>query len=283
MMDTKPFGWTAVELPVIGQGTWHMGESRHTRAAEITALQLGLDLGLTHIDTAEMYGSGEAEALIAAAIRDRRRADLFLVSKVLPEHASYTGTIRAAEHSLRRLGTDYLDLYLLHWPSRYPIGETMRAMEALVGTGKIRLLGVSNFTVDEMRAAMAALTRERLACNQVCYNLARRGIERDLIPFCEREHIAVVGYSPFGDFPHTTSAQFRLLTEIGATYGKTPRQVALCFLTRAPHVFTIPKSSNPEHVRENAGAARFTLTPADLAAMDRTFPAPRRPVPLAMR
>jgi diketogulonate reductase-like aldo/keto reductase len=281
-MDTKPFGWTAVELPVIGQGTWHMGESQHRRDAEVAALRLGLALGLTHIDTAEMYGSGGAEEVIAAAIRDRRRADLFLVSKVLPEHASYQGTIRAAEHSSRRLGTDYLDLYLLHWPSRHPIGETMRAMEDLVGTGKIRFLGVSNFTVDEMQAAMATLTRERLACNQVLYNLGHRGIERDLIPFCEREHIAVVGYTPFGDFPHTGSPQFQLLTEIGAKYGKTPRQVALRFLTRAAHVFTIPKSSNPEHVRENAGAARFALTATDLAAMDRAFPAPSRAVPLAM-
>ncbi len=254
-MDSKLFGWTGALVPVIGQGTWRMGESRRDRERELAAIVLGLDLGLTHIDTAEMYGRGGAEELIARAIRGRRRSDLFLTSKVLPEHASYKGTIRAAEQSLRRLGTDYLDLYLLHWRGKHPIAETMGAMEHLVAAGKIRFLGVSNFDVEDMRAAQSALTRARVACNQVMYHLGARGIERDLIPFCERESIAVVGYTPFGDFPASNT---RVLAEIGARYGKTPRQVVLRFLTRAASVFAIPKASNPEHVRENAGAAGFT-------------------------
>jgi diketogulonate reductase-like aldo/keto reductase len=278
-METKLFGWTGALVPVIGQGTWRMGESRRDRERELAALVLGLDLGLTHIDTAEMYGRGGAEEVIARAVRGRRRSDLFLASKVLPEHASYKGTIRAAEQSLRRLGTDYLDLYLLHWSGRHPIAETMGAMEHLVAAGKIRFVGVSNFDVEEMRAALAVLTHARLACNQVMYHLGARGIERDLIPFCERESIAVVGYTPFGDFPARNTG---VLSEIGARHGKTPRQVVLRFLTRAPGVFAIPKTSNPEHVRENAGAAGFTLTQAEVAAIDATFPAPKRRVPLAM-
>lgn len=276
-MDTKLFGWTGALVAVIGQGTWRMGESRRDR--ELAALVLGLDLGLTHIDTAEMYGGGGAEEVIAQAIRGRRRSDLFLTSKVLPEHASYKGTIRAAEESLCRLGTDYLDLYLLHWRGKHPIAETMGAMEHLVAAGKIRFLGVSNFDVEDMRAAQSVLTHARLACNQVMYHLGARGIERDLIPFCARESIAVVGYTPFGDFPTRNTG---VLAEIGARHGKTPRQVVLRFLTRAPGVFAIPKASNPEHVRENAGAAGFTLTQAEVAAIDAAFPAPKRRVPLAM-
>ena len=281
-MERRAFGWTGVQVPVIGQGTWHMGESRREREREIASLSLGLDLGLTHIDTAEMYGNGAAEEVVAAAIRGRRRSDLFLVSKVLPRNASYRGTIRAAEQSLRRLRTDYLDLYLLHWPGSHPIADTMGAMEALVAAGKIRFVGVSNFDVDHMRAAMAALTRERLACNQVLYNLATRGIERDLIPTCQQEGIAIVGYTPFGGWPRPGSKGLKVLSEIGARYGKTARQVALKFLTRLPIVFTIPKASNPEHVRENAGACGFALTEAETAAIDAAFPAPRHPVPLAM-
>jgi diketogulonate reductase-like aldo/keto reductase len=229
-----------------------------------------------------MYGRGGAERVVAKALRGRRRVDIFLVSKVLPEHASHRGTIRAAEASLRRLGTDYLDLYLLHWPGEYPIAETMGAMEDLVRQGKIRFLGVSNFDVDHMRQAMAALTRERLACNQVFYNLGVRGIERDLIPFCAREHIAVVGYTPFGSagFRGPATQGLTALTQIGARHGKTARQVALRFLTRAPGVFAIPKASQLNHVRENAAATDFTLSRGDLAAIERVFPAPRHRVPL---
>jgi len=281
-MERKAFGRTGVAASVIGQGTWHMGESPREREREVAALSLGLDLGLTHIDTAEMYGNGGAEEVVADTIRGRRRADLFLVSKVLPQNASYRGTIRAAEQSLRRLRTDYLDLYLLHWPGKYPIADTMGAMESLVAAGKIHFVGVSNFDVNDLGAAIAVLKRERLACNQVLYNLATRSIERDLIPWCRQQGIAVVGYTPLDGFPRPGSEGLKLLTEIGTRYGKTPRQVALRFLTRAEIAFTIPKASNPEHVRENAGACGFALTQEDVAAIDAAFPAPRGPLPLAM-
>ena len=288
-MNAKPFGWTGVPVPVIGQGTWHMGESRRRRDREVAALTLGLDLGLTHIDTAEMYGKGGAEEVVGTVIRGRRRSELFLVSKVLPENASYDGTIRAAEQSLRRLRTDYLDLYLLHWRGRFPLAETMAAMETLVASGKIRFVGVSNFEVAEMRDAMSALRRERLACNQVLYHPGSRGIELELIPFCQRERIAVVGYTPYGHFPRRKRAgplsrsnppRPDVLAEIGRQHGATARQVCLAFLTRAPGVFAIPKASDPAHVRENAGASALELTPANLAVIDRAFPAPPHPVPL---
>jgi len=279
-MQTKPFGWTGVEVALIGQGTWHMGDSRRRCADEVAALRAGLELGMTHIDTAELYGGGGAEEMIADVLRGRRRADVFLTSKVSPQNGSYAGTIAAAERSLRRLGTDYLDLYLLHWPGRHPIGETMRAMEDLVSAGKIRFLGVSNFDVDELRDAMRALTRQRIAANQVLYNAATRGIEQDLIPFCERESIAVVGYTPFGNWPGRGSQAVRALTEIGTRHGRTARQVALRYLTRTPALFAIPKASDLEHVRENAAAGDFDLSPEEIAAIDRAFPAPRRRVPL---
>ncbi len=258
-----------------------MGDSPRGRAAELAALRAGVELGMTHIDTAEAYGGGAAEELIAEVLRGHTRSQVFVVSKVLPQNASYDGTIAAAERSLRRLRTDYLDLYLLHWPGRHPIGETMRAMEDLVAAGKIRFLGVSNFGVDELRAAMQTLTRQRIAANQVLYNLGTRGIECDLIPFCERAAIAVVGYTPFGSWPRPGSDGLRVLSEIGARHGKTPRQVALGFLMRAPALFAIPKASDAAHVRENAGAADFALSADELAAIDRVFPPPRRKTPLA--
>jgi diketogulonate reductase-like aldo/keto reductase len=279
-METNTFGWTGAKLPVIGQGTWRMGESARHRLREIESLRCGLELGMTHIDTAEMYGSGRAEEIVAEAIRGRRRSDLFLVSKVLPQHASYDGTIRAAEQSLRRLRTDYLDLYLLHWPGRYPIGETMRAMEDLVGAGKLRYLGVSNFDREEMREAIASLSRERLACNQVLYNLMHRGIEVDLIPYCRKIGVAVVGYTPFGGMPRRGTA-LRVLERIAAEHGVTPRQIVLRFLTRLEGIFAIPKASHAAHVRENAGACGFSLSSAALAALDQVFPRPAKRVPLA--
>ena len=280
-MLAKRLGWTDDALPIIGQGTWHMGDSRRARSAEVAALRAGLELGMTHIDTAEMYGGGGAEEAIAEALKDRRRSDVFLTSKVLPQNASYKGTLAAAEQSLRRLRTDYLDLYLLHWPGRHPIGETMRAMEELVAAGKIRYLGVSNFDVKELRAAMRTLSRRRIAANQELYNLGARGIERDLVRFCEAEGIAVVGYTPFGSWPRAGSDELRVLQEIGTRYGKTPRQVALRFLTRAPSLFAIPKATALAHVRENAGAGDFDLRDEDIDAIDRAFPSPRRKVPLA--
>jgi diketogulonate reductase-like aldo/keto reductase len=280
-METKPFGSTGRSVAVIGQGTWHMGESRRHRTSEAAALRVGLELGMTHIDTAEAYGSGGAEEMLADVLRGVRREDVFLTSKVLPNHASYRGTLAAADQSLRRLGTEYLDLYLLHWPGNEPIEETMRAMEDLVAAGKIRHLGVSNFDVDELDAARRALTRHPLAANQVLYNLAHRGIERDLVPYCAREGIAVIGYTPFGSFPRRGSAGMTALEQIGAKYGRTPRQVALRFLTRLPCLFAIPKAGDPEHVRENAAAADIELDAGDLAVLERAFPVPGRRAPLA--
>lgn len=280
-MRSKAFGPTAVALPVIGQGTWHVGESRASRDAEVAALRLGLDLGMTHIDTAEMYGSGGAETVIAEALRGRRRDDVFLTSKVLPSHASYAGTKRACDESLRRLHTDHLDLYLLHWPSDEPIAETMRAMEDLVAEGKTRLVGVSNFDVAELREAMAALGRERLACNQVLYNLGQRGIERELIPFCASHAIGVVGYTPFGRWPARGSAGLTALETVAARHGASAQQAALAFLTRQPNVFAIPKAGSEEHVRANAAAGDLRLSDEDIAAIDAAFPAPKRAVPLA--
>jgi diketogulonate reductase-like aldo/keto reductase len=275
-MINRSFGWTGVQVPVIGQGTWMIESARQKRAVE--SLRLGLDLGMTHIDTAEMYGSGRAEEIIAEALAGRRQ-EVFLVSKLLPSNASYDGSLRACERTLRRLRTDWLDLYLLHWESPYPIHETMRAMEKLIAEKSIRFTGVSNFDVPQVKAAAAALRHERLACNQVLYHLGDRGIERKLIPYCSAQGIAVVGYSPFG---HRGFPKSAVLERVAARHRATPRQVALNFLTRHPDVFTIPKAANPDHVRENAGAAGFALTLEDVKEIDRAFPAPDHDVPLGM-
>src|SRR5664280_1548224 len=197
MMTQRPFGWTGVRIPVIGQGTWMIEGSAEAERRSAGALRAGIDLGLTHIDTAEMYGSGRAEEIVGKAIAGRR-GEVFLVSKVLPSNASYEGTLRACERSLQRLGTDHLDLYLLHWQSDHPIGETMRAMERLLDAGQIRFAGVSNLDVKQVRAAQSALRNHRLASNQVLYHLGERGVERKLIPYCQEQGIALVAYTPFG-------------------------------------------------------------------------------------
>ncbi len=266
-MIRRPFGSTGVGVAVVGQGTWRMGERRGAERDEIAALRLGINLGLTHLDTAEMYGDGGAERVVGRAVAGRR-AEVFIATKVLPRNASYAGTLRACERSLQRLGTDYLDLYLLHWWSdEHPIGETMRAMEELVRRGLTRFIGVSNFDAGQMEAARAALTRERLACNQVLYHLRDREIEKDAVPYCEAHGIAVVGYTPLarGGFMRGVVA------EIAKKHGKTPRQVALNFLTRRPSLFTIPKAGRPDHVRENAAALDFTLAPEEIAAIEAAF------------
>jgi diketogulonate reductase-like aldo/keto reductase len=270
-------------VPVIGQGTWMIEGKRETEARAVEALRVGLDLGLTHIDTAEMYGNGRAEELIREAIAGRR-TEVFLASKVLPSNASYDGTLRACERSLKRLGTDYLDLYLLHWRGRYAITETMRAMAKLIDDGRIRYTGVSNFDVADVEGAQTALRNYRLASNQVLYHLGDRGIERKLIPFCGKHGIAVVGYSPFGhdSFPHPESAGGKVLAQMAKRHGRTVRQVILSFLTRLPGVFTIPKSGNLEHTGENARGAGWTLPPEDVSAIDRAFPAPEADQPLGM-
>ena len=264
---SRPFGITGVEAAVVGQGTWHMGEDRKLRKDEIAALSFGLDLGLTHIDTAEMYADGRAEEIVAEAVAGRRH-EAFIATKVMPSNASYRGTIEACERSLKRLRTDHVDLYLLHWWSgRHAIADTMRAMAELCAAGKTRFVGVSNLDVAQMEAAQGALGGIRLACNQVLYHLRDRAIETDVLPHCERERMAVVGYTPLarGGFMRGTVA------DIAKRLGKTPRQVALNFLTRRPALFTIPKAARPEHVRENAGALDFTLTPEDLSAVDAEY------------
>lgn len=266
-MILRPLGARGVPVAVVGQGTWRMGESAAARKDEVAALKLGIELGLTHIDTAEMYGDGGAERVVAEAVRGQRET-VFIATKVLPSNASYEGTLRACERSLKRLKTDHVDLYLLHWwSSQHPVGETMRALEELVARGLTRFIGVSNFDVDHLRAAQAALRRERLACNQVLYHLRDRGIESALLPYCEAQGIAVVGYTPLGKGGFLRG----VVAEIAARLGRTPRQVALAFLTRRPPLFTIPKASRLEHVLENAAALDFTLTPADLARIDAAF------------
>lgn len=282
----RKFGWTDLDVPVIGMGTWMIeGRSRDAERRAIEALQLGLDLGMNHIDTAEMYGNGRAEELVAEAV-DGQREQVFLVSKVLPSNASYEGTLKACERSLKRLKTDFIDLYLLHWPSsQHPIEETMRAMEKLVDEGMIKFIGVSNFDVEQLMEAQKALVKHRIACNQVLYHLAYRGIERELLPYCTENGIAIVGYSPFGhgNFLSSHSRGGKVLAEIAKRHNRTVRQVALNFLTRDSNLFTIPKAGNPDHIRDNSGAVgNWKLTDEDIAAIDKTFPLPRADKPLEM-
>jgi diketogulonate reductase-like aldo/keto reductase len=278
----RKFGWANVQVPVIGQGTWMIDGDREQLAVE--ALRLGLDLVMTHIDTAEMYGNGRVEELVSEAIGERRSA-VFLASKVLPTNASYEGTIKACKQSLKRLKTDWLDLYMIHWPSSiYPIVETMRAMEKLVADGLIRFIGVSNFDMGELLDAEKVLRNERILCNQVLYSLDSRGIERRLLPHCTKQEIAIVGYSPFGhgNFPTPESARGQILVEVGERHGKTPRQVALNFLTRDANVFTIPKTRNPERVKENSGGVGWDLSEEDIILINRHFPVPDFDAPLEM-
>jgi diketogulonate reductase-like aldo/keto reductase len=275
-MVSREFGFTGKTVPVIGQGTWQLKKDA------VDALRAGIALGMTHIDTAEMYTG--AEEIVAEAIRGRRH-EIFLVSKVLPSNASYKGTLRACDESLRRLKTDYLDAYLIHWwNGANSISETMRAMEALVASGKIRHIGVSNFEVEQLKLAQSALSRERIACNQVMYHLRSRGIENRLLSYCEAQQIAVVGYSPFGqgDFPAPNSRQGRVLTTVAERHGKTPRQVALNFLTLREKVFAIPKAGNVSHVQENAGGAGWKLGSDDIKLIDEAFPVPSKDTPLDM-
>jgi len=274
-MEQHAFGITRRNVAVIGQGTWN--SERDHRTSVVAALRRGLDLGMTHIDTAEMYGSGIAEQLIAEAIAGRRE-QVFLVSKVLPEHASRKGTVAACEQSLRRLQTDWLDCYLLHWRGRHPLEDTIAAFEQLGDAGKIRSWGVSNFDVADLEEARAICGDGRMACNQVLYHLGQRAIEHAVIPWCEKHGVAVVGYSPFGhgDFPTTRTTAGRVLNEIAAAHDATPRQVALRFLVRRPSLFAIPKASSLEHVVENAAAGDLPLSKADLARIDEAFPLPRQ-------
>jgi diketogulonate reductase-like aldo/keto reductase len=269
-MHTRIFGPTERPVSVIGQGTWNM--EGDDRKEAIAALRAGLDAGACHVDTAELYGSGEVEKLVGEAIAGRRD-EVFLVSKVMPSNASKRGTRTACERSLKRLGTDYLDCYLLHWPGHQPLEETIAGFETLHRNGKIRAWGVSNFDERELAEAVRIAGPGVVAANQVLYHLGERRIEHSVIPFCERHGIAVVGYTPFGRgvFP-LRGASGKALEAVARRHGATPRQAALAFLTRAPLLFAIPKASGVEHTRENAAAARLALTSEDIAALERAFP-----------
>jgi diketogulonate reductase-like aldo/keto reductase len=281
-MKHRPFGSTKREVAIIGQGTWYLEHGDAETA--IGALRRGLDLGMTHIDTAEMYGSGAAETLIGEAIGGRRD-EVFLVSKVLPSNASRNGTIAACERSLKRLKTDRLDSYLLHWRGSHPLGDTVAAFERLRADGKILSWGVSNFDADDLDEVLQVAGADQLACNQVLYHLRERAIEHVVIPWCEANGVAVVAYSPFGHaggFPEPHTAGGRVLKAIADRHKGTPRQVALRFLTRRSSLFAIPKASNPEHAGENAGAGALHLSDADLARIDAAFPLGPRPRSLPM-
>ena len=274
-MHSRPFGTTRRPVAAIGQGSWQIETAREADA--VAALQRGLDLGLTHIDTAEMYGSGASERLVGKAIRGRRDA-VFLVSKVLPSNASARGTVQACERSLANLGTDRLDCYLLHWRASHPLADTVAAFQALQRDGKILSWGVSNFDVEDLDE-VAALGGAP-ACNQVLYHVAERAIEHAVIPWCEAHGTAVVGYTPFGQAPEIYDPKTRgggVLGKVAAAHGATPRQVALQFLLRHPSVFVIPKAARLAHVEDNAAAADVELTPAEIAAIDAAFPRGRRP------
>jgi diketogulonate reductase-like aldo/keto reductase len=276
-MERRWFGTTSREVAVIGQGTWYL--ERGDRASAINAVRRGLDLGMTHIDTAEYYG--EAEDVVGEAISGRRD-EVFLVSKVIPGNASRTGTISACDSSLARLRTDRLDCYLLHWRGQYPLQDTIAAFERLEREGKILSWGVSNFDVSDLEEVWVVAGRP--VCNQVLYHLQERAIEHAVIPWCEEHGVAVVAYSPFGhrDFPSSRTRGGRVLEEIAAAHKATPRQVALRFLVRRPSLFAIPKASNPDHAAENAGAGDLRLTETELATIDRAFPLgpPHRRLPM---
>lgn len=259
-------------VPILGQGTWKMGEDARRRADEVNALRLGLDLGVTLIDTAEMYASGGAEEVVAEAIAGRR-AETFLVSKVLPSNASRVGLQRACENSLKRLRTDRIDLYLLHWPGSVPLTETVAAFEALKKAGKIRHWGVSNFDTDEMRDLALLPSGANVQTNQVLYNLVRRGVEFDLAPWSRQRGIPLMAYSPVEQGALARNAR---LDAVAARHGATAAQIALAWVMHQDGVIAIPKAGSHEHVRQNVAALDIRLTPQDIADLDRAFPPPTR-------
>ncbi len=260
------------QLPVLGLGTWHMGERPQKRQDELDAIRYAIDHGMTLIDTAEMYGDGAAEALIGEALAGRR-PEAFIVSKVLPHHATRHGTVAACEDSLRRLGTDYLDMYLLHWPGPVPLDETLEAFDALRRAGKIRHWGVSNFDTSDMEELLSLQGGDAVATNQVLYNLTRRGIEFDLLPWCRQRRLPVMAYSPL--------EQGRLLGKpelqrLAAEYSATPAQIALRWVLRDELTIALPKAGTPGHVEQLRSALDLPLSPQDLAALDAAFPPPKR-------
>lgn len=270
-------------IPVLGQGTWRMGEDPSQRQSEVAAIRLGLDLGMSLIDTAEMYGEGGAEEVVGEAIADRR-AEVFVVSKVYPHNATRRGAIAACERSLRRLKTDYIELYLLHWRGDVQLSETLDAFQQLKEEGKILEYGVSNFDVDDMEEAFALPGGDAIATNQVLYNLAHRGIEWNLLPWSSERGIPIMAYSPLGN---DRAEQKRIFGEeamkaIAARHNATPGQIVLAWLMRHPDLVVIPKASSPEHIRANRAAHDLKLTDVDLQELDQAFPPPRRKIPLEM-
>ena len=265
-------------IPVLGLGTWHMAEDSRRRDDELSALRQGLDLGLALIDTAEMYGEGDAEELVGEAIKGRRD-EVFLVSKVLPSHARHDATVRACEGSLRRLGTDQLDLYLLHWRGSTPLEETLDAFTTLLEEGKIRHWGVSNFEPADMEELVGLPGGEDVATNQVLYNLSRRGIEWDLLAWCRARRLPIMAYSPI---EQGRLLGHSVLRAVADRHDATPAQVAVAWVLRHGHVITVPKAGTPAHVRENYAALEVELTEEDLDELDRSFRPPTGPQPLEM-
>jgi diketogulonate reductase-like aldo/keto reductase len=265
-------------IPALGQGTWMMGEDRRHRRNEVAALRLGLDLGMTLIDTAEMYADGGAEKVVAEAI-EGRRSDVFLISKVLPHHATRRGTLTACRASLERLRTDRLDLYLLHWRQGVPLAETLEAFQALVQAGDIRYWGVSNFDTSDMKELFALPGGREAAANQVLYNLARRGIEFDLLPWCQARQVPTIAYSPIDQ---ARLLRHKALERVASRHDLSAAQIALAWVLRQNAVVAIPKATRPDHVRDNAAALEVSLTEEDLMDLDRAFPPPSRKVPLEM-
>lgn len=271
-MQSRMFGPTGRAVPVIGYGTWQLEED--DRASAILAIRRAVELGATHIDTAELYGRGRVEEMLAEALAGGLREKVYLASKVLPENASFDGTIAACERSLRRLATDRLDLYMLHWRNRHPLEETFRAFERLRAAGKILAWGVSNFDTDDLDEAIAVAGEGRIACNQVLYHLKNRTIEHGVLPWCEQHEVALVAYSPFGcgDFPSPQSTGGKVLAAIAEARGVTAHAVALSFLCRSEAVFAIPKSSDAGRVAANCAAGDLALSPDEIAHIEEAFP-----------
>ncbi|WFS02814.1 aldo/keto reductase [Rhizobium tumorigenes] len=269
---------SGISVPALGQGTWNMGDDASGAKTEIESLQVGIDLGMTMIDTAEMYGEGASERLVGKAI-EGRRDEVFLVSKVYPHNASSEGTIKACERSLQRLGTDRLDLYLLHWRGSYPLADTVDAFERLKAAGKIRAWGVSNFDVNDMDELLRVPSGRNVATNQVLYNLGQRGIEFDLLPWCHDRSIPVMAYSPIEQGRLT---RHPTLVQLAKAYQATPAQVALAFVLRRDGVFAIPKTSQPARTRENRQTVSLDISNEGWAALDAAFPPPQRKTPLEM-
>ncbi len=275
-MRTRPFGRGGPLVPVIGLGTWQM--ELDDRASAVAALRRAVDLGATHIDTAELYGDGRVEEIVAEALAGRRD-EVFLVSKVLPRNADREGTVAACERSLRRLRTDHLDSYLLHWPGPHPLEETFAGMEALVAAGHIRSWGVSNFDADLLRQALSLAPPGAIRCNQVLYHLEERAVEHDVLPLCAEAGVQLVAYSPFGSSSRPWGSRRSVLDRIAAARGVTAHAVALAFLLRDPAVHVIPKTSNAARVDANV-AGDLDLTAEELAVIDAAFPRGPRPAEL---